>query len=202
MQAEKNNNSMGSSSCVLNAWHAYAKEVHSYLLHRSGDLDTADDLLQQVFLKSMRQGLGFCRLYNPRAWLFQVARNALVDHARLAKPQTELIEELTAHESDVCDPVDELQECLTAALASLSADDRRVVEQCDLQNIKQKDFADAHCLSLSAVKSRLLRARQRLREAVIRNCHVRFDEDGRVCCHSPEDFPTQIAPLVGLPVKE
>jgi RNA polymerase sigma-70 factor, ECF subfamily len=30
----------------------------------------------------MRQGEGFCTLDKPRAWLFQVARNALVDRAR------------------------------------------------------------------------------------------------------------------------
>jgi RNA polymerase sigma-70 factor (ECF subfamily) len=38
----------------------------------------------------MRQGQGFCALENPRAWLFQVARHALIDAARLTKPQVEL----------------------------------------------------------------------------------------------------------------
>ena len=48
------------------------------------DGDAADDVLQDVFVKAMRQGQGFCSLDNPRAWLFQVARNALVDRARTA----------------------------------------------------------------------------------------------------------------------
>jgi RNA polymerase sigma-70 factor (ECF subfamily) len=39
-------------------------------------------VLQDVFLKALRAGQNFCMLDNPRAWLFQVARNALVDRLR------------------------------------------------------------------------------------------------------------------------
>ena len=31
---------------------------------------------------ALRQGERFCAVSNPRAWLFEVARNAAVDHAR------------------------------------------------------------------------------------------------------------------------
>ena len=58
------------------------------------DNDTADDLLQDVFVKAMRQGRGFCALDNPRAWLFQVARNALVDRLRVTHPHEPLTDEL------------------------------------------------------------------------------------------------------------
>lgn len=171
--------------CVLGAWHVHEAELRGYLIHRLGDVDSADDLLQEIFLKSMRQGAAFCEIGNPRAWLFQVARNALIDRARLAKPQLELPDELAAAPTDERAPVDELDACLLRNLAEMSAEDRQIIEQCDLQGIRQHDFAQAQGLSLPATKSRLLRARQRLREALTRNCQVHFDDSGRVCCHVP-----------------
>jgi RNA polymerase sigma-70 factor (ECF subfamily) len=171
--------------CVLAAWRAHEAELRGYLVHRLGDVDSADDLLQETFLKSMREGAAFCVIDNPRAWLFQVARNAMIDRARLAKPFLELPEDLVAPQADAREPVDELDACLLRNLAEMPAEDRLIIEQCDLQGLRQQDFAQVHGLSLPATKSRLLRARQRLREALTANCQVQFDDSGRVCCHVP-----------------
>ena len=176
-----------SFDCVLGAWRAHEGELKSFIVHRLGDTHAADDLLQEVFLKSMRQGEGFGEIENPRAWLFQVARNALIDDARLTKPHVELPDDLMAPELEARAPVDELDACLMRNLAEMDTDDREIIEQCDLQGIKQQAFAEARGLSLPATKSRLLRARQRLREGLTRNCQVRFDSTGRVCCHVPRD---------------
>lgn len=62
-------------ACVSAAWQAHEGELRKYLRYRAADADTADDVLQDVFVKAMRQG--FCSLDNPRAWLYQVARNQL-----------------------------------------------------------------------------------------------------------------------------
>jgi len=178
-----------SFDCVLGAWRAHERELRGYLIHRLGDIHAADDLLQDVFLKSMRQGAGFCVIDQPRAWLFQVARNALVDRARLAKPQVGLVEDLPSPENEERDPIDALDACLIRNLDELTTEDREIVDLCDLQGVRQQVFADDRGLSLAAVKSRLLRARKRLRDSLTRNCRVRFDESGRVCCHVPRDAP-------------
>jgi RNA polymerase sigma-70 factor (ECF subfamily) len=56
-----------------------------------------------------------------------------------------------------------------------------------LQGHTVRAYAEANGLTLAAAKSRLLRARKRLRERLIENCQVRFDEAGQVCCHQPRD---------------
>lgn len=178
-----------SVNCVLTAWRAHGEELRGFLVRRSGDLHTADDLLQELFLKSLRQGTGFCKIDNPRAWLFQVARHALIDHVRLAKPHIELADDLVAPEETERAPVEALDACLLLNLSEMSAEDHEIIKQCDLLGVKQQAFADQHSLTLTATKSRLLRARQRLREALMRNCQVRFDEIGQVCCHIPRDPP-------------
>lgn len=170
--------------CILRAWNAHEGELRNYLRHRAGDAHPADDLLQEVFVKAMQQGKQFCTLDNTRAWLFQVARNALIDHYRLRREVIELPEDIPQPET-VREPIQALGACLARVLGELSAEDREIIEQCDLEEVKQKDYAAVHGLSLAAVKSRLLRARGRMRARMSAACQVRFDDRGRVESHIP-----------------
>lgn len=174
--------------CVAAAWQAHHGELLGYLRHRLRDTDTAADLLHDVFVKAMRQGQGFCRLDDPRAWLFQVARNAIVDHARAAHPTEPLPDEIDAFaapEPAALPAVDDLAGCLAKCLEELSTDDAEILRGCDLEGETVRAWAEAHGLGLAAAKSRLLRARQRLRERMTRVCQVRFDEHGNVDGHVP-----------------
>lgn len=170
--------------CVLRAWNAHESELRNYLRYRSKDAHQADDLLQEVFVKAMQQGKQFCLLENARAWLFQVARNALVDQFRLGRNVTELPDDLPQPET-VREPIQALSACVARVLSELTPEDRHIIEQCDLEGVKQKDYAVAQQLSLPAVKSRLLRARERMRARMSTACQVRFDEQGRVLGHVP-----------------
>ena len=170
-------------ACVLASWHGHEAELRGYLRHRLSNPHLADDLVQEVFVKALRYGKNFCALENPRAWLFQVARNTLVDTLRMEKSSSPLPDDLVQQEHEEA-PVDALVECLARMLSELPAEDSDILRQCDLDGVKQQAYADAHGLSLAAVKSRLLRARHRMRGYLIRNCAVRFDDAGKVCCHA------------------
>jgi RNA polymerase sigma-70 factor (ECF subfamily) len=173
-----------SFSCVSHAWHAHESELRGYLVHRLGNSHLAEDVLQEVFIKAMRQGAGFCSLDNSRAWLFQVARNALVDYQRLHRETIEVPDDIPEPDEQI-EPIVALGECVGRVLTELSPDDRDIIEQCDLNGMKQQAYADAHNLTLAAVKSRLLRARQKMRDTLSTNCQVHFDADGRVDGHVP-----------------
>jgi RNA polymerase sigma-70 factor, ECF subfamily len=177
-----------SFGCVAAAWQAHERELRAFLRRRAQDADLADDVLQDVFVKALREGRAFCMLGNPRAWLFQVARNALVDRFRTSHAHDSLTDDLgdsLAADVPATAPVDALAECLPRTLGELSPDDAAILRACDIEGQTQRAFADAHGLSLSAVKSRLLRARRRLRERISLACQVRFEPDGRVASHVP-----------------
>jgi RNA polymerase sigma-70 factor (ECF subfamily) len=171
-------------SCVRAAWDRCAPELRGFLRHRLADPALADDLAQDVFVKAMHEGERFCRLDDPRAWLFQVARNALVDHLRRRKATVPVTEDL-AIEPELVVPVDTLAECLTRVLGELSPDESDVIRRCDLEGVRLRDYAEAQGLKLPTVKSRLQRARRRMREHMTGACQVQFDDSGRVCCHVP-----------------
>jgi RNA polymerase sigma-70 factor (ECF subfamily) len=166
-------------NCLTTAWSSHAPELRNWLRHHTHNNALADDLLQDLFLKALRQGSRFCELNNARAWLFEVARNLLADHLRVAHKQVELPEDLVAQTQDV-DTVDRLTACLPRVLAELGADDREALVLCDLQGMAQADFAKLKGLSLSAAKSRVQRARVRLRSHMSQACQVQMDEFGRV----------------------
>jgi RNA polymerase sigma-70 factor (ECF subfamily) len=181
-----------SFACVSRAWQAHELELRGYLRHRMADADAADDLLQDVFVKAMRQGKGFCALDNPRAWLFQVARNALVDRLRTThvhEPLSDTLAETLAAPLESAAPVDALAGCVARTLSELPAGDAEVLRACDLEGQTQRAYADAHGLSLPAVKARLLRARQRLRDRLTQVCQVQFEADGRVGGHAGRAEP-------------
>ena len=170
--------------CILKAWNTHEQDIRAYLIRRLGRIDTADDVLHEVFIKAMRQGTRFCHIENPRAWLFLVARNAMTDMTRIIKPNVELTDNLTKPDN-TRNAVDELDSCLLRCISEMPVEEREIIEQCDLLKVKQQVFADTHGISLPATKSRLLRARQHLRDILICNCQVRFDDIGNVCCHVP-----------------
>ena len=174
----------GVPPCAVEAWVAHHAELERFLVRRLQDRASAEDILQDVFVKATRPGANFCAVANRRAWLFEVARNALADHWRATRPMAPLPEDLTADDAAPA-PVDALVECIERVLGEMAPADAAVLRDCDLNGMTLADYAAARGLSLPAVKSRVQRARRRLRALLVRNCGVRLDEAGRVCCHVP-----------------
>jgi RNA polymerase sigma-70 factor (ECF subfamily) len=169
-------------NCLNAAMDAHAPELRGWARRRLPDDAAADDLVQEVLLRALRQGPGFCAVRNPRAWMFTVARHLLADQMRVAVATVELPDDLVAppEESPV---VDGLTACLPRVLGELAPEDRDVLLACDLQGMRQADYARTRGLGLSAAKSRLQRARLRLKSHMAKVCQVRLDDQGRV-----EDF--------------
>lgn len=178
-------------NCVIQAWAEHEAELRGYLRRQlDADAATAEDLLQDTFLRAVKQGARFCELENPRAWLYRVARGRLIDHQRrMALRSHVALDDQIPEPDESPQAVKTLDVCLPVALQHLSAADRIVIEQCDLEGQSQVEFADAQGLTLPAVKSRIQRARTRLKTRLDQLCGVRYDEQGQVCCHqsSPID---------------
>lgn len=166
-------------NCLANAWTAHEPELRGWSRRRLGNPTDVEDLLQDLFLKALRQGERFCSVHNARAWLFEVARNTLADRLRVARDTVELPDDLASPVADV-DAVDTLTSCLPRVLSELNAQDRDAITLCDLQGMAQADYAHARGLSLGAAKSRLQRARLRMKQHMTLVCQVSTDASGHV----------------------
>jgi RNA polymerase sigma-70 factor (ECF subfamily) len=177
--------------CLLSTWEMVENSLYQWLYKQSNDEALALDILQETFLRGLQRDNSFCDIENQKAWLFRVASNLLTDEWR-KQSRLESLEVMDyanlIHPLNMDDPVVGLVQCLPKALACLTAEEREVIERCDLQGIKQQDFAASAGLSLPAVKSRVQRARTKLKQHLNTNCSIRFDEFNRVCCF----FPPQV----------
>jgi RNA polymerase sigma-70 factor (ECF subfamily) len=175
--------------CLLSSWEQVENSLYHWLNKQTHDNELAFDVLQETFLRALQLNQSFCDIENHKAWLFRVASNLLVDEWRKQHRNEPLdIKDYADIEHEELEPlpVDSLAQCLPKALACLSADDRDVIEYCDLQGHSQLEFSQLRNLSISAVKSRVQRARVKLSTHLKTNCQIRFDENNRVCCFFPQ----------------
>lgn len=171
-------------NCIIESWTNHEAELRGFLARQMSDARLAEDLLQDVFVKAIAAGAGFCNLENPRAWLFKVARNQVIDHFRRKKQHIELDDDIPEHEVKIA-AVETLSACLPRALQQLTEEEREAITLCDLDGVNQAEYAAMKNISLPGAKSRLQRARKKLKNQLHNDCQVRFDDSGNVCCYVP-----------------
>ncbi|MCE0492926.1 sigma-70 family RNA polymerase sigma factor [Vibrio salinus] len=175
--------------CLSETWQNATSDLYRWLVKQSGDNELAADLLQETFIRALTQKDGFCAIKNQRAWLYRVAGNLLTDEqrkqSRFRFNDNHALHQIH-HKKDEHRPVDDLAQCLPKALTKLSPEDKDILESCDLKGMKQQDYATSHGLSPSAVKSRIQRARKKLKHILKCQCQIRFDESQQICCFSPQ----------------
>jgi RNA polymerase sigma factor (sigma-70 family) len=150
-------------------WNEVFRATHQELvrfLHRKvWDVDRAEDLAQEAFVRALSHEPD-----QPRAWLFRVATNLARDEARLAirrkRHLTLLRTEAAVAGGAVPEPDRELVEreriaAARRALEQLSERDREVLLLWDA-GLSYTEIAEATDLALGAVGTTLARARHRL----------------------------------------
>ncbi len=135
--------------------------VFRYLCRIVGYGD-AGELTQEVFLRVARGPLPGADAAATRAWVFSIARNLALNHIRDGRRRgtpVELVETGTA-------PTQELALALREALQQLAAVDRDVFLMREAGGLSYDEIAQACELTSDAVRSRLHRARQQLRQVL------------------------------------
>ena len=80
---------------VEEVWRSFSARLGQFIRARVADAASAEDILQDVFLKLQKRLSEFQDLAKIEGWLFLVARNAVIDHYRMQKPTMELPESLS-----------------------------------------------------------------------------------------------------------
>jgi RNA polymerase sigma-70 factor (ECF subfamily) len=152
---------------------AYQHRVAGFTYAITGRSDSVEDLVQMVFVKMAR---AIDRLKAPEQfepWLFRLARNTCIDHLRRQKLRRIFIPFAPEHEN-VPEPsgaVDtEELDALRHALAQLRPKDRALLALVQ-EGRSHAEIAETFKTSVAAVKARLHRAREQLRQ------HYHSDEN-------------------------
>ena len=150
--------------------------IVSFLFRYTGDMKTAEDLAQEVFLRVFKK----IKVYNSAAkfstWLYTIACNLAKDEFKRksrhpavsydwqssGRDDTTRTVPAAARDTNVPDEIAEKNERsaqVQAALDKLEGDDRQILILRELQTMKYEEIARILDLPLGTVKSRIARAR-------------------------------------------
>jgi RNA polymerase sigma-70 factor, ECF subfamily len=169
-------------------WETFHAPLQQFIRCRVSDDATAEDLLQDVFL-DIHQHIDTLRdVKKLESWIYQVTRNAIIDYYRNTRATTTLEEpEALQLAEDLPDEdvISELFPCVRAMVTSLPAQDRQALILTEYQGLTQKELAERLGLSFSGAKSRVQRARAKLKQQLLDCCHFELDRRGHVIDYQP-----------------
>lgn len=152
--------------------------IYRLALKMTGDPSDAEDVLQNTFLKALQHMRGFEERSSLSTWIYRIAANESLMMLRRRKSQISVDENPDDGDEDLvpmqftdwcCLPEDEFvsaeaKKQLDRAIQRLPDSLRVVFVLRDIEGLSIKETVEALSLSETAVKTRLLRARLRLRE--------------------------------------
>lgn len=160
-------------------WLEHQKELRNFIYKRVKDKEFTQDILQEVLLKVYKFCISDSGVKNLRSWLFQIARNTMIDHfRRQAKYSSSELADYPQEDENFA--YKEATEFIKPMLGFLPEAYALPLKMADLEGMKQKDIARTLGLSLTATKTRIQRARQLLKGEFITCCHFETDSTGNL----------------------
>jgi RNA polymerase sigma-70 factor (ECF subfamily) len=195
-------------------WEAFHAPLLHFIRTRVADPATAEDILQEVFLKIHQQVETLKDVKKLESWVYQITRHAIIDYYRSKQPTTPLEEpEVLQLPEELPDDdiVSELFPSVRAMVNSLPAVDRQALVLTSYQGLTQKELGERLGLSFSGAKSRVQRAREKLKQQLLACCHFELDRRGHIinyqsrchCCSlgncCADETPQPLIPLTARP---
>ena len=167
------------------AWRDIEARLRPYVARRVASAAEVDDIVQEILLRihgglaSLHDGERF------GGWVYRIAQRAVADSARararapIAR-DVELSADAVASPDEATDLQLDLGECVALFVARLHSPYREAVTLTELQGLTQKEAAEMLGVSLSGMKSRVQRGREKIREMFEECCQISVDGRGRV----------------------
>jgi RNA polymerase sigma-70 factor (ECF subfamily) len=153
-------NNKRTEAAFLELYQRHQGPVFRYALHMSGRVETAEEIVQEVFLSLLSASNGFIEANgNLQAYLIGTARNML--RSRFRQQRRIVEDEPSTSGAEVFEALSQEQELqeLRAAVLSLPPNYREVVVLCDLEGMDYSQAAGTLNCPVGTVRSRLHRAR-------------------------------------------
>lgn len=148
------------------------REFLSFLSKRVYDRETAEEILQAAFVRTLEKADAIRDSEAVVAWFYRLLRNSIVDHHRRAASEAHAL----AKQSNEPSPPSEedLQsavcECVHTLLPNLKTEYADILRRVDLDQVPIGEVATALGISTNNATVRLHRARQALHRELIRCC--------------------------------
>ncbi|WP_434512061.1 RNA polymerase sigma factor SigZ [Desulfitobacterium sp. AusDCA] len=168
---------------VKDIWQSFSDRLLSYIKLKVHDEYIAEDLLQEVFLKLYKHIDKLEEVSELKPWLYKITSNTIIDYYRKHNEDPimdEFLEkELKANEEAV-NMNDEIGQCLKSLIFKLPNKYQTSLLLYDLEGLKHKEIARKLNISISCSKTRVQRARNKLKEILFDCCDIQSDLFGNI----------------------
>jgi len=179
---------------IEDIWEEINTRIRKFIRSRVEDDATCEDLVQEVFMRVHQKMSTLKNSERFESWLYQIARNVIIDHYRVRKNFIDISENITAPELifPEADASEELSGSMRRMVEDLPEPYREAVLLTEFGGMSQQELANHLGISISGAKSRVQRARQKIKDNLLQCCHFEFDRYGRViefwehCCCCPQ----------------
>lgn len=169
---------------MLAEWMTHKDQLRSYIVKKTGDLDLADDILQDVYIKASQKLEQLETRDKLQNWLYRITHNTIMDFYRTHQPHEELVDNQIEEEtSSEFKNLQEMGQCLRPMFDCLPEKYRQAMILAELDGLSQQAVADQLGLSLSATKSRIQRGRTKLKDVLTDCCNIEAGGGGIVDFH-------------------
>lgn len=168
-------------------WQGFSQRLRQFIRARVEDDEEAEDLLQETFIRIHTRIDTLEDDTRLAAWVYQIARNLIIDHYR-SRREVLPLPETVAVEPGFNDPSAEAEIAagLQEMVASLPDKYRQALTLTEFTGLKQTELAQRLGLSPSGAKSRVQRGREMLRQSLLDCCHFEFDRLGGMIAYTPK----------------
>lgn len=166
-------------------WHEFADKLGQFIRARVNDPATAEDILQDVFVRIQTR---LDQLKDPaklQSWIYLIARNAIIDHYRTRKETVEIPETLAVEPPAADGDVEALKAAFRRMVFNLPEPYREALVLTEFEGLTQQQLADRLGITLSGAKSRVQRGRAQLKQMLHECCTFAFDRRGKVIDCTP-----------------
>jgi len=167
----------------------YSDQLLKFILKSISDKATAEDILQNVFIKILSNINSLKDSTKLKTWIFQITRNAIIDHFRESKSSENLPSDIPEEDDEIeNDITEEVGIWINPFIKTLPEKYQEALILTELDGMSQKDLAAHLGISYAGAKSRVQRGRTMLKERLTQCCIFNTDKYGNIIDykHNPD----------------
>lgn len=145
-----------------------------------GNPDDAEDLLQEVLIKTYKNLQTVKDSSKIKSWIFQIANNTIIDFYRRKHKDDKLTTDDLWYEQEEVQVIRELSRCTLPIIKCLPEQDAELLIAIEIEGISQKNYAESHKINYSTLKSRVKKSRKKLYSLFSDCCELSINKQGNL----------------------
>ena len=149
---------------IEDLYNNFRKPLLKFISYRVADAYSAEEILNDVFLKASMSLGALKEKTKIKSWLYKIASNMIIDYYRRKKESyTDINEDKFSIKDDMDTIYNELDCCIEKFLHQLPKQYSEPLKAIYLDELTQKEYAEQNNLNLSTVKSQVKRGKESMK---------------------------------------